>query len=316
MTRVCQKWFPETDGFFMDDALKSNIDIYLKNFDDDWSFSIIISGAGKVRVGKSVLAMQIGCYVAYTMKEKGYNPLFDLEKNFVFRGEDLIKKGEFLGINHKYSPVIFDEAGSELQAKKILSAETQQVLDYLREAGQYNLFNIFVLPDFFDLPKGIAVNFTDMLLDVYVHIDENEKFQRGFFKLFSERSKKSLYIVGKPFLNYTAQKSDFVGNYRNFYPIDKDLYRDLKHKALSERGKNKVDKFDIKINQRNAALYILHKVCGYTQKDIGNMIEKITHQPLPQSTFSEAINWVDHGSVTLPIKPEFRMPLPPINNKK
>ena len=69
MVRVCEKWFPKghykrqkQDGFYMDDLLKAQIDVLLKNIGNDWDFTIIITGGGEVRVGKSVLAMQIGSY--------------------------------------------------------------------------------------------------------------------------------------------------------------------------------------------------------------------------------------------------------------
>ena len=69
MVKVCCKWFPKgtreyqkSDGFSMHPILKAQLDILLKNIKNDWDFTIIITGGGEVRVGKSVLAMQIGAY--------------------------------------------------------------------------------------------------------------------------------------------------------------------------------------------------------------------------------------------------------------
>lgn len=68
--RVCKKWFPneknpEKAGFFMDERLVMQLEVLLKNITNDWDFTIIISGQGEVRVGKSMLAMQIACYWSY-----------------------------------------------------------------------------------------------------------------------------------------------------------------------------------------------------------------------------------------------------------
>jgi hypothetical protein len=82
MVRVCQEWFPEHDGFYMDDQLKLQLDVLVKNIKNDWDFTIILTGQGEVRVGKSKLAMDIGCYWAYCMQKiyKAKVP-FSLEDN-------------------------------------------------------------------------------------------------------------------------------------------------------------------------------------------------------------------------------------------
>ena len=65
MARVCIDKYPKKfshnikPGFYMEENLKSQIDILLKNIKHDWDFTILITGSGEVRVGKSVLAMQI-----------------------------------------------------------------------------------------------------------------------------------------------------------------------------------------------------------------------------------------------------------------
>ncbi len=118
MVKVCEKEYPKgtksyqkSDGFYMHPILKAQIDILLKNIKNDWDFTIIITGGGEVRVGKSVLAMQIGAYWTSEIKRL-YGKIcpWNLKSNFVFQGEKLIKQGNELGINHPYSVLIFDEA--------------------------------------------------------------------------------------------------------------------------------------------------------------------------------------------------------------
>src|SRR3990167_4198797 len=202
MIKVCQKWFPHGtyknqrgDGFLMNEILKSNLDIYLKNITKDWSFTIIISGGGKVRVGKSVLAMQIASYWAYQLKELyGITVPFNIEDNFVFYWEDLIENSNRVySKTGRYFPMIYDEAGESLEGTKVLSSETKAVNDYLRECGQYNSLNILVLPEFFVLPRPIAVNYSDILINVFVETGEDEIFQRGYAKFYSSMSKRRLF---------------------------------------------------------------------------------------------------------------------------
>ena len=47
--------------------LKLQLDALIKNVVNDWDFTIIISGSGEVRVGKSTLAAQIATYWTYEM---------------------------------------------------------------------------------------------------------------------------------------------------------------------------------------------------------------------------------------------------------
>ena len=295
MVYVCQDWFPKgsrkrqrEDGFFMEDLLKEQLDIIIKNIRNDWDFTIIITAGGQVRVGKSVLAMQIGAYWTYQLKEL-YNidVPFNVENNFVLDGRNLIETGNRLGKTHPYSPLIFDEAGADLEGRKVMSTKTQEVLDFYRECGQYNLLNILVLPEFFDLPKGIALSRSICLLDVYYSTDRNSIFQRGYFNFYSKRSKKNLYLKGKKDLNYNIVKQDFRGNFRDFYPIDEKKYRELKQFALAKRETRTSIKDKL---LRDTSWYIMHKELGIQQVDIIKRIDALTNIKIPHQTLTEAIN--------------------------
>lgn len=260
MARVCIDWFPETNGFYLEDRLKAEIDVLLKNIKNDWDFTILITGNGEVRVGKSMLAMQIGAYWTYQI-EKLYgikNP-FNAKDNFVWNGADLITKGNDLGINHKYSCLVFDEAGNDLEGKKTLRKNTQDTLDFYRECGQYNLLNILVIPDFFDLPTGIALTRAIMLLDVNYYVDEEGMFNRGYIKFYSRRTKKKLWIYGRKERNYDAVFNDFGKNQARFYPywvIDEDEYREKKQDAMKKREATKKNRDRVLFD---AILYIMSR---------------------------------------------------------
>lgn len=303
MTQVCKDWFPKgtykhqkKDGFYMEDILKQQLDILIKNIIKDWDFTIIITGGGEVRVGKSVLAMQIAAYWAYQMWKVHKKKIpFDFDHNFVFDGKKLIQKGNELGQNNPYSPLIFDEAGAELEGKKIMTGATQEVLDFFRECGQYNLFNILVMPEYFDLPKGIALSRAIFLIDVYYTADESGLFQRGFYNFYSRRNKKYLYLKGKRDLNYQAHKYNFHGQYFNFYPINEKKYRKLKQDALIHRQSKSRSKFQL---QRDASWYLLcheglesksGEVVKISQAQLAQRMEQMTGIFVHRTTLGDGI---------------------------
>ena len=298
MARVCVGWFPKTNGFYMDDRLKLQIDVLLKNIKHDWDFTILITGQGEVRVGKSMLALQIGSYWTYEIEKRfGIKCPFNINQNIVFEGKNLIKKGNELGIKNKYAVLIFDEAGAELEGKKVLSGATQDVLDYYRECGQYNLLNILVMPEFFDFPKGIALTRSIFLLDVSYLADEDAIFQRGYFDFYSKRSKKWLYLKGKKELNYSCVRSDFgtmKGRFYKYYPINEQEYRVAKIEALKKRESKKRNRFQI---QRDALIYLM---CGekkedtdkplLTQQKLSIRLEQLTGISIDRTTLSDALH--------------------------
>jgi len=294
MTRVCIDWFPKgwdkrqrKDGFYIDAQLKSQLDILIKNIGDDWDFTIIITGGGEVRVGKSVLAMQIGAYWAHEV-ERLYKKktIFNVESNFVMDGRQLIKQGNELGKNYPYSVLIYDEAGADLEGRKQIQQQTQDVIDFYRECGQYNLLNILVMPDYFDLPKGIAMHRSIFLLDVYYTANEEGKFERGYFKFYSRRNKKFLYLKGKRELDYHAARWNFQGRFYPFYPIDEDEYRSLKFKALTSRGAKRRNQFQM---QRDACWWLLTQEFNMKQQELGKRMEQLTGFFVAQQTISDGM---------------------------
>ena len=283
MARVCIDWFPmgsyprqREPGLYMDDRLKAAIDILLINIVRDWFFTILISGGGKVRVGKSVLGMQIACYWSYEMeKRNGIKVPWDLKQNLVFHASTLIEQGMALP---KYSALVYDEAGEALESVKVLKTVTKKVNDFLREAGQLNLLSILILPEYFDLPKGIALTRSQILIDVDYTIDgKTGIFQRGKFKFYSEKNKKLLYLKGKKELNYKAHKSDwqFPGEFYNVYTVDEKVYRKMKQEALASRKDMDVDE-KIVFKERNAMWWYCRTQLKMQSKQIAEVTEQLT----------------------------------------
>lgn len=293
--RVCVDLFKagkknlKKDGFAMHAMLKQQIDYYLKNVTRDWDFTILVCGEGEVRVGKSFLACQIGQYWTSEIKRLyGITVPFNLKQNYVFDGKDLIKKGNDLGAKHKYSVLVFDEAGADLEGTKSMLATTRAVKDYLRECGQYNMLTILVLPEFFDLPKGIALSRSDCMVNVYYIPDEEGYFNRGYFKFYNRPHKKNLYLNGKKTLNYNAWKQNFYGDFPNFFPLELEEYKQTKMKALKKRESTTVDK---RMLQRNVAWYILYKEFDMTLTEIARRTTNMGAYTIKQ-TITEALKGV------------------------
>jgi len=293
--RVCEDWFPlgtykgqRLPGFFMDDALAQQIRIAVNNVKKDWDFTIIITGGGEVRVGKSVLAFQIMAYWTWLMKEvHGIEVPFNIEDNIVFNWDKLIDAGHSLYQKTPYCPLCYDEAGETMEGVKFHSKELRAVKDYLRECGQYNFLNILVMPEFFDLPKNIAITRSVFLLDVFYVATEEGYFKRGYFKFYSRKNKKKLYLQGKRELDYNAYKFNFEGRFPNFYPINEKEYRQKKQEALRGRGTLSKSKADI------YKCFFLYFIQAYTDYSIEYVAKKLTKMTGLKHGRTSLSNWVN-----------------------
>ena len=222
---------------------KTNIGFRVKKRKGDMVYGFELDGESHLYITdnyavthNSVLAQQIACYWSYAIwKAYGTEVPFTIKDNIVFHGSELIKKGNKLGKNNKYGCLIFDEAGADLEGVKSMKKSTQNVKDFFRECGQYNLLNILCLPEFFDLPKGLATNRSNCLIDCFVTVDENDMWERGKFNFFSAPAKKKLYKYGKKEGDYKATNPDYYGDWDNVYVLDADEYKALKVEALKSR---------------------------------------------------------------------------------
>lgn len=237
MARVCKELFPNPDpdkaGFYMDDQLKIQLDVMIKNVIRDWDFTILISGQGEMRVGKSLIGLQIGAYWTDQMlKVHKMKVPFDVKKNVVFNGSDLVKKGMALGTKHNYACLDYDEAADDMEGTKVMKGSSQQIKDYLRKSAQFNMLNIIVQSEFFEVPKYLAISRSSCLIDVTYGADDYGNFRRGYGRFYSRRSKKKLYLLGKKMLDYNSYKPDFRFTFPNFYPVDEKEYRAEKRETL------------------------------------------------------------------------------------
>ena len=274
--------------FWFDELLKMELDTICYNLPKDWDSVLIISGDGNTRTGKTHIAQQAGAYCA----EKLGTP-FDAS-NLVFGSKALIRKGHELykkGLTN--SVIIYDEAREGLDAKKIMQGFVQDLLDFLNECGMYNHLLILVLPDFFELPKSIAINRSTGLINVMSHEElrtDNEGnkvfgWVRGRWEYFNRKAKKKLYINGKKYYDYEAFKRTSYGDFRKYWIIDESIYTKNKLEFLRRNRKNKDMRFSYclkalcgLVSQREAVKLLKKAGFGMTQARISQVIRELEEE--------------------------------------
>src|SRR3990167_2952068 len=218
--------------YYIDGILKSNIDSLIYNLPQDWDFVIVISGNNMVRVGKSVLAQQLGAYAA----ERLGTP-WGLH-NITMDSKEMI---DFAMKSPKHSVVVYDEAAEGLRAAKNAKEVIDSLLDFFDECGQLNHFFILVAPNFFRLKSDITIERSEYLINVYrsgVPAKDDQgnpviRLKRGFFQFFNRTQKQFLY---EKFLKTKSQNysgvTRTIGNFSGVYTVDEEAYKEKKKKSL------------------------------------------------------------------------------------
>jgi hypothetical protein len=166
-------------GYYLDRWLKQNLDGIPAFLDRAFDVVAIVSGTGKVRLGKSTLALQMAYYIAWiiaggrtVLNEKGEvvkqieptNRINFSIDNIVFSPDELKEKAEKLP---KHSVIVYDEGRVGLQSDRHMENVNKQVADFFQECGQYGHVIIIVLPDFFKLGVDYATNRSLFLVNVF-----------------------------------------------------------------------------------------------------------------------------------------------------
>lgn len=248
------KNFEKPITYFMNDRIKKNLDEIvipaLKKKDKDYVLSI----DGMEGSGKSTLAFQVGKYVDRTL---------NLDR-VVFNAEDFrqaifkAKKGQC---------IVYDEAFTGFSSRASLSAINRVLVSLMMQMRQKNLFVIIVLPTFFLLDKYVALYRARALIHVY----ENKGI-RGYFRLYSRKIKRLLYMTGQKTYSYKI-RTPFKGRFYGVFALGDEnyekKYRKKKIKALEDTEKNPMTAGQVKYReQRNLLMYLLRKNTHWTYKQI------------------------------------------------
>ena len=245
-------WYEDNKGEQqpIDKMLANVLETFAFNLRYDWDLVILVSGNRMVRVGKSVLAIQICSYLAYLLRKlKMNNDAYTIDSIYFDNKKlmsEAIKKP-------KFSIIHYDEGREGLAASKSMSAMQQDLIDYFTECGQLNHIFVIVLPDFFDLKETMAVPRSECLINVsreYKMVDSPYedgkkivKWDRGYFKFYNREAKNQLYDIFRTTRrkDYDVTKPSFPqGQFENRYPlITKEAYEPLKLAALTRFKESK-----------------------------------------------------------------------------
>jgi adenylate kinase family enzyme len=199
------------DGYLHDNMILVREKVMKKDFD----FMCIVDGFSGT--GKSTLTMQLAYLV---------DPTFSIDR-VCFRGEEFMNAV----INaKKYQAIMLDEAYASLSSGDATTKMQKFLLKMLAEIRQKNLMIFFCCPSYFELNKNLAI-FRSKLL-IHVHVGKN--MERGFFKLYTSKWKKIMYLLGRKTYDYTRGGHPSVGRFGKAVPptIDDDAYRKKKEEAL------------------------------------------------------------------------------------
>lgn len=279
-------------GFYMDEYLAINlmgIPEYLKR-----SYDVvgIFSGHGKVRVGKSTVAQQVGYFLAWSIsggsmaREEATGKWFvstkptkivrfTLEDNVVFTPDDLQTKARELFTKYgRNQVIIYDEGRAGLDSAAAMSAINKAMQDFFQECGQYGHVILIVLPNFFKLHEDYAISRSIFLVDVFT----NKRMERGYFNFYNEAQKESLFIAGKKkagtLSKYSGARPSFTGRFSPFLPLDKDKYEEAKQNAIKQKEVKNIEKKWKR--QRDAALLMLYKHMGMSPEDIATELSNLS----------------------------------------
>lgn len=245
--------------YYMNRHLRSNLKEIPRFLRKSYDCVIIVTGHGKVRIGKSTMAQQIGYYAAWILaggkkKPKKMAVPFN-NSNVVFTPDQLVGLAQKLP---KRSVIVYDEGRAGLDSIRAMENINKGMMDFFQECGQYEHVIIVVLPNYFRLSEDIAIPRSLFLVDVY----HDSKYNRGYFKFYNEIQKEYLYVWGKKrlgtYAKYNSAYPSFSGKFTNVHPnINVELYETAKREALIKKQRKKA--VDLKIvKQRDRAIWNFH----------------------------------------------------------
>ena len=294
-------------GYYMDYYMAVNM-MGIKNYlDKAWDVVGIVSGHGKVRIGKSTLAQQMGYYIAWLLAggvmaydgthwvvaRKPVRPIVFSLENLVFRPEELIDKAyELFKKYGKNQVIIYDEGRAGLDSARSMEATNKVMADFFQECGVYGHVILIVLPNFFKLHEDYAVNRTLFLVDVFA----DRQLRRGHFSFYNEIQKEILYNIGRKEVGtvarYSAVRPSWYGRFTRFSPLDKKAYEAAKTAALNLKKATRVETKWKK--QRDSIIFLLKRATGWSAETIAHELSVISGEKVSKQAVDYALRNIAH----------------------
>jgi hypothetical protein len=301
-------------GFYMDGYLKQNLDGIPHFLKSGYDCVGIISGMGKVRIGKSSMAMQVGAYIAWRLAgaklkvhqetidgkykwvvDKEVAPTkqvrFNLNENVVFSANQMMDTAAKL--YKKYGPnqvIVYDEGRQGLDSARAMESINKGMEDFFQECGFMGHVILIVLPNFFKLHEDYAIARSLFLINVYA----NQRFQRGYFSFYNEIQKEKLFFFGKKRIGirakYSAASDNFAGRFTGWSPFVREEYDNLKKQALAAKRSSRIQKKFKK--QRDSCIYLLKKASEWSNQRISEELSAVSGQKISPRSIDYAIEGV------------------------
>jgi len=290
----------QKSGFYLDGYLKQNLDPIPKFLKKKWDVVGIVTGHGKVGVGKSTCAGQAGYYIAWRLAGgevicnddnqvvKIIPPKDEVRfslNNVVFSPEDLMKRAEELPKN---SVIIYDEGRSGLDSASAMTAINKTMGEFFQRCRVYHHVIIIVLPNFFKLHEDYAVARSQFLIDTFA----DDAYNRGYFSFYNEHQKELLFFWGKRLIGvtakYSAAKRNFWGKFTSWVPWDEEAYDKAKEVAMAKTSHTKTQ-LRLK-KQRDACFVLLKNHANMESKDIAMALMAHTQEKIDPRTIENAIS--------------------------
>ncbi len=220
---------------YLNQNLKSLLDLLIKRKDRKWDNVIIIDG--KERSGKSTLAKAIAYYYAHTIGKQ-----FTVD-NIFFSPEDMLN----YATSTEEQVIIWDEAAMGGLSTQWQNQIQQKLTTMLMVTGKYRHFYIFIIPSFFRLSRYLAIDRSIALLHVY----SPDMLARGGFFCLNESEKTWVYNQNRKSETY-GKNSSFNGSFtfKNTDKIvDEIAYEKKKDAAIQNELHKHGDKSEKKLHE-------------------------------------------------------------------
>jgi hypothetical protein len=203
------------NGFYIDEKLKKNLDHLKRRVQAKYDGIFMISGFEGT--GKTTFSQMIGHYL---------DPSLHLG-NVVFTGEQFMQAVQTA---KKGQCIIWDEAIIDLSTQDF-STEMQKILiKFFTTIRSKQLYIMLLIPNPFMIRRYFFVFRTLFLLHTY----SRTGIDRGYFKFYSFKRKKSMYLKGYKDWNMSVEMPNFIGRFSNTegFFINTTEYESKKQEAI------------------------------------------------------------------------------------
>lgn len=280
----------QLDGHYLDDNLKANFDNYIiravKNKHDAVTLYSGMEGSGK-----STIAMTLAYYC---------DPTFNV-KRVVFSTNDLI---DAIDNAKRGQAIVFDEAVIGMSSGDSSTQLQKTLIKKFVTIRKKGLYILIVIPSIFMLKKYFAIFRTRLCIHTYCP----DGIARGYFKFFSYKRKRLLYIRGIKEMDMGAQKPDFNGRFTDtsgFY-FDMDEYEARKDEAIRKLTSDDDSPTKKIRNDMNAKMIELKEKY---KESIGTYRSQIKVMKSQLSEYSRELkkeNTKDKNAIKLKIRDEYK----------